>query len=295
MKNRKLKYQIISANIGIGAQITETEFGPHAILDIMPDEKANSIDINIEQEYKILPLGYERLKPIVEFCNSIAASVEESINDQKFPIVIGGDHSVAVGTWSGVIGALDSAQNFGLIWIDAHLDSNTFETSPSKAYHGMPLAALLGYGQKELTDLRGIAPKLNPSNVVMVGIRSYEEKEHELLKSLGVKIFYISDIEKTSIDDVLKRAVEIASNGTNGFGVSLDLDVIDPSLAPGVGSREGGGVDALKFISSVKYFCTQNLKAFEIVEYNPDLDVGNKTAIIAKTIIQELIKHKFSS
>ncbi|MFN5381783.1 MAG: arginase [Alphaproteobacteria bacterium] len=289
MESNKAKYKIICANLGIGAQITQTEFGPHAILNLMPYERKNAVDIDINDECKSLPIGEVRLPPIAAFCTRLEEEIETSLNENLFPIILGGDHSIAVGTWSGVVHSLDAYENFGLIWIDAHLDSNTFETSPSKAYHGMPLAALLGYGQKGFADLLGRSPKLNPKNVVMVGIRSYEEQEHELLKSLGVKIFYMSDISKTSMDFVMKQAVEIVTNGTKGFGVSLDLDVIDPKFAPGVGSREIGGIDPAAFLDSISNLYVDQLKAFEIVEYNPALDVDNKTAFIAKTIVKKII------
>jgi arginase len=189
---------------------------------------------------------------------------------------LGGDHSCAIGTWSGAASALQGP--LGLIWVDAHLDSHTPESSPSKNIHGMPLATLLGYGDPTLTGIQNAKPKILPENVVLIGIRHYEPAEHELLSTLGVKIFYMEDITEMGLDAVMTSALAIITEKTEAFGISVDVDGIDPLDAPGVGYREPNGIPAFDLLKSLKLLI-QN-KAFigaEIAEFNPERDIEHKT------------------
>ncbi len=178
----------------------------------------------------------------------------------------------------------------GLIWIDAHMDSHTYETSPSKGFHGMPLAALLGQGEPELVNLEGIAPKLNPKHVVLMGIRSFEEGEQKLLEKLNVRIMYMDEIKSRGFDKCFEEALSIVKNGTKNFGVSLDLDFFDPKFAPATPSLEPNGEDPKNVLPSfAKLKLESKFAALEIVEFNPKTDVNG----ITLNLIQDVMKSIF--
>ena len=240
---------------------------------------------------KSISIGMET-KPILhDVFAKISEQVKEIISKDHFPVVIGGDHSNAIGTWSGVVKAHNAAGEFGLIWIDAHMDSHTYATSPSKAFHGMPLAALLGYGEAEFVNLEGISPKLNPKHVVLMGIRSFEEGEQKLLEKLNVRIMYMDEIKSRGFDKCFDEALEIASTGTKKFGVSLDLDFFDPKFAPATPSLEDNGEDPKHVLPSFKKLSVEEKFAgFEIVEFNPKTDKNN----ITLKLIQDVIDSAFN-
>ena len=212
------------------------------------------------------------------------------MSTENFPCVIGGDHSIAVGTWSGVTSVLKVAGDLGLIWFDAHMDAHTPKTTPSFAYHGMPLACLLGHGDKELTELGGAYTKFKPQNVVLIGVRSYEEAEQNLLQKLGVRIFYTDEIKEIGFKEALKEAIRLVSKETIGFGLSMDLDGFDPSVAPGVGTPVTGGLTAEEVLPCL-HLLKDNSKfvAMEITEYNPHLDNQLQTAHLIHKILRELL------
>lgn len=220
---------------------------------------------------------------IVDACQQLADSCSElASNDQPF-CVYGGDHSCAVGTWSGV--KKGKQQEIGLIWIDAHMDSHTPQSSHSGAIHGMPLASLLGQGDQRLTDMSGPAPKLQPQNTCVIGVRSYEPEEQQLLEKLKVRVFAIEECYQRGLDNVFKEALQIANSNTCGYGISLDLDAIDPIHAPGVGSPERGGLRAKEILQVLSEQCRNfPLLGLEIAEYNPTRDIDNKTAQLAVEI-----------
>ncbi len=291
---------LIGAGTGWGAQKRTTEHGPDALKHFGLVEKLQQESFSVHwQEIiyaKIRFANDEDITPedcfpyVLDMCQKVYYSVQKALHKKEFPCVIGGDHSIAIGTWSSIITALDAAGKFGLIWFDAHLDAHTPKTTPSSAFHGMPVASLMGHGMKEFTKLGSPHPKLDPKNVVFIGTRSYETSEHHLIKDLGVKIFYMKDIKKLGFATVLKQAIEIASEGTKGFGLSLDLDGFDPSVAPGVGSPVVGGLleeDVIPFLHLIKE--QSGVKALEISEYNPHLDKSIKTAQLVHKIVRELL------
>lgn len=291
---------LIGAGTGWGAQIRTTEHGPDALKHFGLVEKLQQENFQIHwQEILYAKLRFandEDIAPndclpyVSDICQKVSYSVQKTLQKGEFPCVIGGDHSIAVGTWSGVTTFLEALGQFGLIWFDAHLDAHTPETTSSYAYHGMPVSSLLGLGMKELAKLGGAEPKLNPQHVVFIGTRSYEEGEHHLIKELGVKIFYMKDIQKMGLESVLKQAIDIVSKGTKGFGLSLDLDGFDPTVAPGVGSPVPDGLkeeDVLPFLHLIKDH--PGFTALEITEYNPHLDKGLKTARLVHKILRELL------
>lgn len=209
----------------------------------------------------------------------LAAEVERVLRAGHFPLVVGGDHACAIGTWSGVHHALADKGATGLVWIDAHMDSHTFATTPSGQIHGMPLAALLGYGDPALTTIGGPETKLRPEHVCLIGVRSFEAGEAALLRRLGVRVFDMKEIRRRGLDGVFDEALAIVQRSTAGFGVSVDLDALDPEEEPGVGTPVPGGLCRAELAAALSRL--RNNPAFvamEIVEYNPRRDRGHATA-----------------
>lgn len=231
------------------------------------------------------------LSVVAELCKKVAQETHLLTQQKKPFALIGGDHSSGVGTWSGVKSALPGNAALGLIWIDAHLDAHTPETSETGNIHGMPVASLLGYGPHELTNLFSKDPKIKAENLCMIGIRSFERGEQELITSLGVKVYYMDEIRQRGINVVLQEAIKRVSANTVGYGLSIDLDGIDPKEAPGVGSPAPNGISGLEFcqalVSHVRH--DQHLLGIEIAEFNPHRDIDNRTY----KMIQQLLRSIF--
>jgi len=228
--------------------------------------------------------------PVIhDLCLELANYTAEKVRNAEKFLTLGGDHSSAIGTWSGVTNALNDPQDVGLIWFDAHMDSHTFETTPSNCIHGMPLALLLGYGDKSLTKVLTPIPKLLPQNVVLIGVRSYESGEERLLGKLGVKIFHMDKVLEEGIQSIMQQAIDIVTQRTQVFGISIDLDGIDPNDAPGVGCPVTNGVPAAEFIESLEAVAQDPMFiGAEIAEFNPHLDKEKKTEKVICEIIQKL-------
>ncbi|PJD91365.1 MAG: arginase [Legionella sp.] len=209
---------------------------------------------------------------------------------EKF-CVIGGDHSCAIGTWSAVAHANRSQGDIGLIWIDAHMDSHTPETSQTQNIHGMPVAHLLHHGIANLCHILDDQPKLKPQNICLIGIRSYEEGEQQLLEQLGVKIYYMEEVTQRGIQVVLNEAIEQVRADTCGFGVTIDMDGIDPNDAPGVGYRECDGIDGQQLQEALRTLPhKERLLGLEITEFNPIQDQDDKTAVLLASFIQAVFE-----
>lgn len=221
----------------------------------------------------------EALELVREHAYRLYESVETVMERGSFPWIIGGDHSIAVGTWSGVISSLDAAEHFGLIWIDAHLDGHVPETSPSMAFHGMSLATLLGHGDKYLCNVGGGGgAKLSPKHVTVIGARSYEDEEHALLTELGVRIVPMHEVAERGFKVVLEEAMICANTGTAGFGISLDIDFFDPAFVSSTGTPVEGGPKPEAVIPHLALAAEHpDFKAFELVEYNPELGDAEHT------------------
>lgn len=227
----------------------------------------------------------ECLIQVAELTTQLAKIVYDLIQKKQSFVVFGGDHSSAIGTWSGV-SAAKLNQPIGLIWIDAHMDSHTSATTPSGNIHGMPLAALLGYGDAELTEVLAFKPKLSAEHVSLIGTRSFEEEEAALLHDLGVRIYEMPEIKERGLSVVLQEAMARAKRGTVGFGVSLDLDAIDPKEAPAVGVPEVDGIAGKELCQALSLLKQEKqLFGVEIVEYNPDLDKNHKTEQLIHKIV----------
>jgi arginase len=288
----------ITAEIGEGAQEVECKYGP-AALRLRVERHIEALRRCARSEpimQQPLPrdvpwhsvvsdqslLGIGKLAVVADFTPRLADTVRDAIGRGQFPVVIGGDHSCAVGTWSGVAQAWHSRGQVGLIWIDAHLDSHTPATSDSQAPHGMPLAALLGHGDARLTSVYGWAGKLQAHHVVVIGARSYEHGEASLLRRLGVRVMTMAEVRTRGMAACMAEAISIVSADTVGYGVTFDIDVLDPRDAPGVGSPVENGIrldDALAGLDQVAD--DPALLGFELVEYNPALDDAALTTATA--------------
>jgi arginase len=266
---------------GIGAHDTGCADGPphlfkklklHESLLLYPEESPNKYSI------------------INEICKRLSNETLDCIQQKKFFTVIGGDHSCAIGTWSGAAHALRHKGDLGLIWIDAHFDAHIPKTSPSGNIHGMPVAALLGHGHPLLTQIQDNLPKIKPENLCMIGMRSYESPEQELIKKLNIKVFYSEEVLKHGFGEVYAKAKEIVTKNTIHYGISLDLDAIDPKDAPGVGTPSNNGIPAKDIIDALSKYSYQDKKllGWEIAEFNPNQDVDEKTEKLIVKLLESM-------
>jgi arginase len=221
------------------------------------------------------------LDPIVDVAQRLADTIAESLRKGHVPLTLGGDHSLSLGS---VMGAA-RGRKLGLVWLDAHGDFNTWETTPSGNIHGMPLAAIAGYGDERLVTLKGQEPvgaKVDPANIAIVGARDIDNDEHRLLEQAGVAVFSMETIDRLGMCETMQRAIAIAGRGTDGILLSLDLDGVDPLFAPGVGTPVPGGLTFREAHLAVELVAeTGKLIAMDLVEVNPILDTQNATGLLA--------------
>lgn len=239
-----------------------------------------NVDVKQAESIPEGPNNARYLHEIALTCKRLAQMVDKAAGRGQMPLVLGGDHSVAIGTVSGLARHYRKQhKSIGLIWVDAHADMNTPKTSPSGNVHGMPLACLIGHGPKELTHLFNFAPKIHPHNVVLVGIRDVDILERPLVRKSGVRAFTMRDIDERGLRPVMEDAIRIATAETEGFHLSLDMDSVDPQFAPGVGTPVRGGINyreahlAMEVIND-----SGRMLGLEIVEVNPVIDEVNRTA-----------------
>jgi len=227
------------------------------------------------------------LDEIAETCRGLADTVRKTLEEDQIPLVLGGDHSIAVGTVAGVASYFKKkSKNIGVLWLDAHGDMNTPDSSPSGNVHGMPLAAIMGYGPPELTELAGSKPMVEPGNVSLVGIRDLDSKERRLMKDIGVHVFTMRDIDERGMRQVMSEAIRFASDDTAGIAVSLDMDFVDPSDAPGVGTPVRGGATYREAHLAMEMIADSRAAvSFELVEINPVIDLHNKTALLGVELL----------
>ena len=274
--------EIIGAAIGCGAGDPRCEHGPDALREWGFADRLAALGCGTLWREQIYPhYGTRKMVPqtiVPEFCERLMLSVAAACRRGALPLVLGGDHSCGIGTWSGVHRTVWQRGPLGLMWIDAHMDSHTPDTTPSGALHGMPLAALLGYGDTSLVRLGGIHAKLAARNVCLIGVRSFEPGEASLVERLGVRIFFAEEVRRRGMPAVLADALAIVQSGTIGFGVSIDLDAIDPADAPGVGTPVSEGIPGADLVAALTALSVSpGLLGLEIVEYNPFLDRAGAT------------------
>lgn len=280
---------LIGVASGLGARDPRCAEGPAALHAFGLVDRLGAAGIHVASDETVAPVldrDMGQAAAIADICRRVAIRAERAVCENTRFAVIGGDHSCAAGTWSGVADALPGRSSLGLVWVDAHMDSHTPETTPSGTYHGMPLAALMGYGDPALTGLARKAPALSPAHVALVGVRSFEWQENELLERLGVRVFPMKEVTARGLDTVMEEAAEIALAGTAGAGISIDIDVIDPKAAPGTGSPVPGGVDPARLAAAVaRIGSDRRFLGCELVEYNPALDADKRTAAIATELL----------
>jgi arginase len=216
------------------------------------------------------------------------------LKDEAIPVVLGGDHSIAIGSAAGVASFYaKKKESIGIIWLDAHTDINTPQSSPSGNIHGMPLAALLGEGAQELTHVAGFAPKVHPRHTAIIGARSVDPGEREIIKRLGIRVFTMTELDERGMGTVIEEAIGIATNGTTGFHATLDMDFLDPFYAPGVGTRETGGATYREtHLAMEKISDSGKMLSVEITEVNPLYDNANQTAQMAVEFILSALGKK---
>ena len=306
-----MSIRIIGAAIGHGAQDPESQNAPDFVrsggfakrLEALLDEQGPERFWEASWDTTIYPhFTHRRSKdlPVVsEFCERLQKVVGRVLAENDFPFVIGGDHSCAVGTWSGAarIAKERGQESFGLLWVDAHLDAHTFETSPSAALHGMPLACLLGHGQRNLVHCAGFTPKIDPQRCVVFGARSWEDGEPELLSHLGVRVFEAEEILSRGMGVCAEEAINRVHGEGGPYGVSVDLDAFDPQYVPGVGSREPLGMDPEEFCrvcSSLKLGADPWFSALEIVEFAPAKDLNGLSLSVIDALAAALLAEKMA-
>ena len=275
--------QLIGAAWGLGGADPGCAEAP-AVLAPLAARRLEACGVGTVIGPLIAPAPGERRKTLAvsRLCGQLASAVADARREARLPCVLGGDHSCAGGTWSGVARTLDGA--LGLVWIDAHMDSHTPSTSHTGRLHGMPLAWLLGQADDPLYGLA--SGVLKPEHVCLVGVRSYEPEEDERLRRLGVRVVFMDEVHARGIDAVLGEAIEIARAGTTGFGVSIDLDVVSPDEAPNVGTPVSGGVTSAELARSLEQVAGEpSLAALELVEYSPRLDRDGATARVALSLL----------
>lgn len=228
------------------------------------------------------------LREITRASKLLGARVERIMAHGHFPLVLGGDHAIAIGTISGIAAhCRRRRKRLGLIWIDAHADINTPSTSPSGNIHGMPLAAVLGLGPAPLSTILGPAGKVPPANVALIGIRSVDAGERRHLRKAGVHVYTMSDVDRMGILKTMKKAIADASRGADYVHVSFDLDAVDPALAPGVGTPVQGGLDYREAHLAMELIADAGvMTSLEVVEVNPILDLHNRSAEFAVELVQ---------
>jgi arginase len=286
--------RVIGVPLDLGASRRGVDMGPSAVrvaglearLEALGHqvEDAGNIRVEIAETQATGDKNARYLKEIAETCTRTAEAVIAALKEGKTPLVLGGDHSMAVGSISGVAEFYRRRnEKIGVVWIDAHSDINTPETSPSGNVHGMPLAALLGLGPEKLSHLFGYMPKIAAENAVLIGVRDIDAAERENIRRAGVSAVYtMRDIDEAGMRAVMEEALRAAGNGTAGYHVSLDMDWIDPEDAPGVGTPVRGGATYREAHLAMEILADHGgLLSFEIAEVNPVIDEHNRTADLA--------------
>ncbi|PLS15804.1 arginase [Bacillus sp. M6-12] len=294
------KLSIIGLPMDLGQTRRGVDMGPSAIRYAGVVERLENLHIEIDDLGDIV-VGRPRLienpnsnlknLELVSKANTmLAQKVDEIVASGSFPLVLGGDHSIAIGTLAGIS---KHYKSLGVIWYDAHGDLNTEATSPSGNIHGMPLAVSLGLGHPDLTDILDYTPKVKPENVVIIGARSLDEGERELIKEKGIRVFTMHEIDRLGMTRVMEEAIEYLKGRTDGVHLSLDLDGLDPNDAPGVGTPVIGGISYRESHLAMEMLAeSEMVTSAEFVEVNPILDERNKTATVAVALMGSLFGEK---
>lgn len=296
-----MKVSIGSVHVDLGAGRRGVDMGPSAIhlaglgpkITKLGHEVVESFQIHVPSP-EVVDIGNPnaRYLPIIaKACRELADKVESSLDAGFFPLVLGGDHSVAIGTISGMARHYrKKGQQLGVVWVDAHTDMNTPESSPTGNIHGMPLAVLLGRGPEELVAIAGDTPALDPAFVSIIGVRDVDGPEREIVAELGVRAYPMSELDDRGTSLCVREAIDRANQASAGIHLSFDLDGVDPSHAPGVGTPVPGGLSLREsHLICERVSKTGRLRGLEIVELNPILDERNKTGELAVWLTQSAL------
>ncbi|ANU24623.1 arginase [Planococcus donghaensis] len=298
----KLNISIIGVPMDHGQTRRGVDMGPSAIRYAGVVDRIEELGHRVTDEGDILigqtdgsvdtETNLRNLKAITKATEALGDKVFNVAEAGNFPLVLGGDHSIAIGTLAGIS---ERHENLGVIWYDAHADMNTSDTSPSGNIHGMPLAASFGHGHEKLTNIRGYSPKVKPENIVIIGARSVDPGERELIKEHGIRVYSMHEIDKMGMHAVIEESIKYLKEerNTDAVHLSLDLDGIDPMYTPGVGTPVPGGISYRESHLAMEMLFDANIiTSAEFVEVNPILDEKNKTADVAVALIGSLFGEK---
>jgi arginase len=299
-----LKIRILGVPLDLGQERRGVDMGPSAVRAAGLNsalkslghhmEDAGNINVKIPEMQHFGDRRAKYLNEIAETSQEVAHRIYQTLEAGLFPLSLGGDHSVAIGTQAGAAKFYrDRGQAIGCIWIDAHADMNTPESSPSGNVHGMPFATTLGLGPDSLTKIFGYAPKIQANKCVLIGVRDLDSRERRLVRESGVNVFTMRALDELGMRAVMEKSLELVDTGTAGFVVSFDMDAVDPDEAPGVGTPVRGGITfreahlAMEMIADSK-----KMLALELVEINPIIDMFNKTAILGVGLVSSALGKK---
>ncbi|GGB35540.1 arginase [Virgibacillus dakarensis] len=297
----KKDMSIIGVPMDLGQNRRGVDMGPSAMRYAGAIERLQRLQYNVSDLGDIpinRPDGKDdkrdgnlrNLQQVAEGNQALAEMVDQEIGKNRFPLIFGGDHSIAIGSLSGIA---KHYKNLGVIWYDAHGDLNCGETSPSGNIHGMPLAVSLGIGHEKLTNMLHYQPKVKPENIVIVGARSLDPGERELIREKGIKVYTMHEIDRIGMTKVMQETIDYLQERTDGVHLSLDLDGLDPSEAPGVGTPVLGGLTYRESHLAMEMLAEADiLTSAEFVEVNPILDDKNKTATVAVGLMGSLFGEK---
>jgi len=298
------KVRIIGVPMDLGQSRRGVDMGPSALRGAGLQARIKQLGLTVEdignlevKQPEEMQVGEKRakyLEEIAETCRDLASTVEKSLGEGFLPLVLGGDHSIAAGVAAGVASHYrKDKKGIGYLWLDAHGDMNTPESSPSGNVHGMPLAAIMGYGPSELVDLMGFQPKAEPGNIVIVGARDLDAQERKIVKKSGIHVFTMRDIDERGMREVMSDALKYALDDTTGIAVSLDMDFVDPSDAPGVGTPVRGGVTYREAHLAMEMIAdSEAMVSLEVVEINPIIDEHNRTALLGVELVLSALGKK---
>lgn len=295
---------ILGAPSQAGQEQDGTRFGPQALRDAGLTAQLAELGYQV-QDWGDLKINHEiltkktnsreslkKLAAVVKVSQELFTDLNRILSQDCFPIVLGGDHSISIGS---IAAAANHAENLGVIWLDAHPDLNTVETTPSGRIHGMPLAISLGLGHPQLINIGGFYPKIKPDQIVIIGARSIDSGEKQLIKELGIKLYPMTAVRRLGIQQVIAESIQYLAEKTDAVHLSFDLDVLDPGVAPGVGTPSPNGMTIRECaVIMAELGQTGMITSMDIVELNPLLDVNQQTADSAAALTTLLLGSSFS-
>ena len=298
-----IKLEVIGYDCGWGGQDYLCEDGPAVIsadnllhklrYQGVETKWRGTLGIKFLGKHDLLNTKEKTLPLVEEGLKRLSNHIKLSIDNGYIPVVIGGDHSSAIGTWSGTVAALKTPRKFGLLWLDAHMDAHTYKTSHKGKWggwwHAQPISALIGHGLPEFINIGGTDVKLDPQHISLIGVHSFEPEEEAFVKKHNIRVYHLEEVIQRGFKEVYLEALNRATKGTNGFGLSIDLDFFDPSEAPGVSAPEDKGMSSAEVLPVIRGIARNPMfKAMEIAEFNPHKDKNDKTRILIEKIIENV-------